>query len=505
MKAKATASVLSAVTAGALTPLSFSPVGFWPAGLLSMIGLLFLLEGQSPGQAARTGWAYGLGFFGLGVSWIYVSIDVYGNAGPLLAGFLTLVLVAGLALFFSLQGALYRRWFCHSFPVLGFAALWVLFEWIRSWLLTGFPWLYLGYAHLHTPLAGLAPVFGVLGISFAVALSAALLYRLGRLLIPHGPPPWRAAAPFLASLAALWLVPALLAHIDWVEERPGARRSVGLVQANIDQDLKFDRAYLEESLARYERLSAPLWEHDIVLWPETAVPLLADQAGSVLEHFGAQARAGGASLVTGILSRQDGDIHNSIISLGAGEGLYHKQKLVPFGEYVPLEGLLEGLLEVFELPMSSLRPGPPGQALLQAGDLRLAPYICYEVVYPDFVRSTSRGADLLLTISNDTWFGDSWGPLQHLQMAAMRALENGRYMIRATNNGVTAIIDEKGNVLSRSPQFEIAVLEGEIRLFEGSTPFSRWGSWPVVLLCALLLAGTAGITGWKSRATRNRS
>jgi apolipoprotein N-acyltransferase len=207
----------------------------------------------------------------------------------------------------------------------------------------------------------------------------------------------------------------------------------------------------------------------------------------VVNYFTAEARRNEATLVTGIFGRTGDGLHNSITSLGNGSGIYHKQKLVPFGEYVPLRGLMSSVLQIFDLPMSSLEKGPSGQALLTAGDYVLAPFICYEVVYPDFVRRQARTADILVTISNDTWFGASWGPLQHLQMAAMRALENGRYMVRATNNGVSAIIDEKGNIITRTEQFRAEVLLGEVQVFTGRTPFSRWGSWPVIILCAGIL------------------
>lgn len=488
---------LAALTAGALAPLSFSPVGFWPAGLLSALALLVLLQGVSPRGGALIGWLYGLGFFGVGVSWIYVSIAVYGNAGPLLAGSLTLALVMGLALFFSLQAWLLRRYLGSRGLALGFAALWVASEWLRGWLLTGFPWLYLGYAHRETPLAGLAPLGGVFGLSFAVVLSAGLLFEAGRRLLPRGRG-ILSAAPALAGLAALWAGAWLLGRIQWVEARDDAPLEVALVQANIDQSLKFDAAYLRETLALYDELSAPLWDKDIVVWPETAIPLRYQEAAPVLAHFGAQASAGGAALLTGIFW-DAGRIHNSLTSIGTGEGTYHKQKLVPFGEYVPMEKQLRGLLELFSLPMSSLRPGPADQDLLRARGLRVAPYICYEVVYPDFVAKRAREADLLVTVSNDTWFGTSWGPLQHLEMAAMRALENGRYLLRATNNGVTAIVDERGHVVSRAPQFEVAVLEGQARLFAGRTPFSRWGSTPVIALVFVSLALCAFLNGKRPR------
>lgn len=476
--------VLSCI-AGGLAPLSFSPVDLWPLALISVAALFALLQKNSSKQAAWTGWCYGLGFFGVGASWIFVSINVYGNAPPVLAGILTGLFVAGLALLFSFQCWLYQRFFHKYYPSISFAAVWVLFEWFRSWFLTGFPWLYLGYAHLDTPLAGIAPVFGVMGISFIVVLTACLLFQFSK--VNKAKNKQNHYLKLTASLLVLWMLPALLKNIAWVTEKPDENIQVGLVQANIDQNRKFDRAYLNESLDLYERLSNQLWEGEIVIWPETALPVLYQQAGDLLDAYSRIASQNDSTLITGILSLNEGLVHNSITSLGAGAGLYHKQKMVPFGEYLPFAGVLESVLQLFELPMSNLSPGPSNQAMLSAGSLSLAPFICYEVVYPDFVRKNAIGADFLVTISNDTWFGASFGPLQHLQMAAMRALENGRYIVRATNNGVSAIINEKGQILSRTPQFKPAVLKGEVKVFSGRTPFSWWGSYPLLAFCVLFL------------------
>jgi apolipoprotein N-acyltransferase len=196
------------------------------------------------------------------------------------------------------------------------------------------------------------------------------------------------------------------------------------------------------------------------------------------------------TLITGIPYRPEGEqhYHNSILALGQGDGVYHKQRLVPFGEYVPMEGVLRGLIAFFDLPMSAFTAGPTGQAPLRAGAFRVAPYICYEIVYPDLVASGARDADLLITISNDSWFGDSIGPLQHLQMAQMRALENGRYLIRGTNNGVSAIINAQGEIVVASDRFVTTTLQGQVEAMLGSTPFSRFGSTPVIAGCALGLA-----------------
>ena len=490
---------LPALLAGALAPLSLSPIDFWPAAIISVFFLLLILEKTLALQAAKLGWVFGLGFFGVGASWVYVSINVYGNASGIFAAFLTAVFVAALALLFALQCWFYQRYFAGLQRALGFAACWVLFEWLRSWLFTCFPWLYLGYGHINTLLANLAPVLGVLGISFAVTLASGMLYEIFLI--------WRKEKLWLSKQLALYEIKLLLLGISifflgsftWVEEAQNYSADIALVQANLDQNLKFDPAYIGEGLNLYNGLSTTLWENDIVIWPETAIPLLYQRADAELAYFDRLARENNSSLVTGILYREDSQIYNSMTALGNGSGVYHKQKLVPFGEYVPFAGIMESVLQIFSLPMSSLAAGPNDQALLEASGFSMASYICYEVVYPDFVRKQAHMADFLVTISNDTWFGSSFGPLQHLQMAAMRALENGRYMVRATSNGVTAFINEKGQIVDRTNQFEIATLENTVPIFRGRTPFSYWGSWPIVLFSLLILAIIAGFKRIKSQ------
>lgn len=478
---------LLALAAGAIAPLTFSPNNMWLLGFISVLGFYTALKHSSPRHGAIIGWFYGVGFFGVGVSWVYVSINVYGNAAPAFAGLLTALFVMGLALLFAGQAWLTQRWFNQSFYLVSFSAIWVLAEWCRSWLLTGFPWLYMGYPHVDSAFAGLAPIFGVLGISFVVVFSGA---ALGEMVLV-----WRrtrssyaVARTYLPTvLFFLWVLASLSSGLTWVEPVADATLDVALVQGNIEQGRKFDRDFIDDNLATYDALTAPVWDADVVVWPETALPFVYGRNNAAVDAFTAQARRSGTTLITGIFGETGAGLHNSITSLGNGEGIYHKQKLVPFGEYVPLRSVFATLLQLFALPMSSLEKGPADQPLLTASGYRYSPYICYEVVYPDFVARRSRSADFLVTISNDTWFGASWGPLQHLQMAAMRALENGRYMLRATNNGVSAIIDEKGNIVARTEQFRAEVLRGEIQVFAGRTPFSIWGSWPVLLFCAALL------------------
>jgi apolipoprotein N-acyltransferase len=477
--------VLLALAAGALAPLSFSPVDWWPLALLSAAIFYVLLVNTTPRRAALLSWCYGCGFFS-GASWVYYSIHDYGNAPPALAGILTLLFVAGLALLFALQGWIYRRFGAGKHPVLGFAAYWVLGEWLRSWLLTGFPWLYLGYAHVTTLLSGLAPVFGVLGIGFVLALSAALLGECWRRYRALPSPMALLHSHLPTTLVGLWILAIIPRSLEWVE--PSGSIEVALVQANIAQDLKFEPDELENNLRTHMDLSAQLWDSDLVVWAETAIPQVYQATGPLFTGLDALAAGRGATLLTGVWGRTDAGVHNSIVALGDGAGLWHKQKLVPFGEYTPLRALSSGVLELFDLPMpGGVVPGPDQQGLLTAGAHKIAPFICYEVVYPDFVRRHARDAALLVTISNDTWFGASWGPPQHLQMAAMRARENGRYMVRATNNGISALINEQGEIVARMPQFEAATLRGTVQLFTGRTPWSYWGNWPVLVLCWLLL------------------
>lgn len=477
---------LSSLLAGALVTLSLAPYNLWPAGILAALALCAQLGRCSPRQALWRGWLFGLGFFGAGVSWVYVSIHVYGYASVPLAVFLTVLFCAGLALFQAGFAWCYVRW-VRPLPaglMLGFPALWVLFEWLRGWILTGFPWLYLGYAHIDTPLAGWAPVSGVFGLSFACAITASSLCLAWR---RRRASAWASA---VIALSLTWVGGALLKPVDWVAPASESSLQVALYQPNIPQEKKWDRDYLPHILRQYGSAMAPLYGADIVVWPESAVPRYYQDMQRWFEPFATRAEQRGTTLISGVPWRGNGagQYHNSIVALGRGEGVYHKQRLVPFGEYVPLEAWLRGLIAFFDLPMSGFTPGAPEQPPLHAGPWRVAPLICYEIVYPQQVALAARDADLLLTISNDSWFGDSIGPLQHLQMAQMRALENGRYVVRGTNNGVSAIIDQRGRLQQQSEQFVETVLTGEVQVMLGETPFTRFGVTPLISGCWLILA-----------------
>lgn len=489
-----------ALVAGVLVPLSLSPFDLWPLGIGSLWLLLAVLQQATPNVALLRGWFYGLGLFGAGVSWVYFSIHDYGYAPVPLAIFLTAVFVAALAFLFSATFAwCYVRFFAgHRAGLwLGFPALWVMFEWVRTWLFTGFPWLYLGYAHIDTWLAGWAPLLGVYGLSFISALIASLLFHsFNASSKPAWPRLWKPALIMLLP----WIISLPLQQIDWTEEK-SEEIKVSLVQPNISQHVKWLPEQKYKTLALLKRETTGHLDSDLIIWPENAVPLFHHQASSYLHNMVQAAKDSHTAIITGIPYWQAPTpdtptmMHNSVTAMGYGaSGIYHKQKLVPFGEYVPLQEILRGLIQFFDLPMSEFRPGPANQAPLviktEQRTLQIAPYICYEIVYPDFVRKLASQSDVLLTISDDSWFGTSIGPLQHLQMARMRALENGRYLIRGTNTGITAIIEPSGQITKQAKQFERTTLTGEIRGITGTTPFGRWGSLPILILCALLLVIT---------------
>ena len=482
-------SVWLAALAGALFPLGLAPFDLWPLALAAVAVLFVCLEAVSPRRAALVGWAFGAGKYGVGASWIYVSIHDYGPAPVWLAGSLVALFVAAMALFPAAASFAYVRWLRGSSPLgraFGFAAAWSALEWLLTWFLTGFPWLFLGYAQLHDPLRHWAAVGGVLWVGWLAAFSTVLAVVAGqRATAP------RHRLPIVVAAMLPWLLALPLGAVNWTE--PGRAGTVALVQGDIPQDAKWHEETVVPIMETYRRLTAPYWQRDLVIWPEAAVTVFVQQAEPFLMAMDALAERGGAALLLGIPSyeRLPDDavvFRNSAMVIGRGDGSYSKRRLVPFGEYVPLERLLRGLIAFFDLPMSHAAPGAMQQPLLRAGAWRVATAICYEVAYPELVRRDARDADVIVTISNDSWFGRSIGPHQHLQMAAMRALENGRWVLRATNSGITAIIAPDGVVTQRLPQFEAAVLDGTFSGMTGVTPYGRWGN---ALLFAAVVASVA--------------
>lgn len=473
-----------AVSLGGMVTLSLAPWNYWPLGALSAASLWLLWHKAKPTELLSLAWCYGLGFFGAGISWVYVSIHEHGNASAGFAAFLTLLFCALLAILFVFMGWIYRR-FLKPRPLdvshaLAFSGLWVLNEWIRTWFLTGFPWVFLGYGYIDTPLAGWAPIGGVFSLSF-IACFLACLWALVLTQKKR-----RYAALALGSTVITFGLGGISQSHDWTYGTQMTAQ-VTLVQPNTPQSMKWNRRYYQAILDNLDQLSQRAKARDIIIWPEAAVPNYYHNALEDLKPTLARMNQQSQSLISGIpfANRATQAYHNSIAVLAGGDSIYHKQRLVPFGEYVPLQAILRGLIDFFDLPMSSFSPGGARQAPLWVQNQIVAPSICYEVVYPDLVARGARGSHWLLTISNDTWFGDSIGPLQHMQMAQMRALETQRYLVRGTSNGISAIVDPAGKIVSQTPQFEPAVLRGSLESRQGSTPFMQTGSTPVIVLALI--------------------
>ncbi len=505
---------LAAALLGALAVPGFAPLGWFLLPILSLAGLFRLIRNAAPMRAFLLGWAYSLGLFLTGVSWVYVSISVYGGMPAPIAALATLLFCAFVALFPALALALaasltapgWRR------SALALPAVWVLGEWVRSWIFTGFPWLALGYSQVpDSPLAGFAPILGVYGVSLLAALTAGgltLLVQPDAKALPLASSPAsgggvvslpvngegrggemhpRRMAKVTGLLSALWLAGAILQHVDWTHPT-AAPVSVSLLQGNIPQDMKFRPEKLDATLRHYAR-AVLASESRLIVLPETALPLFRSSVPrDYLALLGDHARARNGDVVLGI--PEDGGperYYNSVMTLGASlESLYRKVHLVPFGEFVPFG--FRWAVDMMSIPLGDFSKGEPDQPPLAAGGEKLAVNVCYEDAFGEERIAAARESTLLVNVSNDAWFGASLAPRQHLQIGAMRSLEAGRWQLRANNTGITAILDHKGRVRAELPPFTTGTLAGQAQGRTGSTPYLEMGNYPaIILILALLL------------------
>ena len=442
---------------------------------------------ERPKTAFALAFTFAAGLFGAGVSWVYVSIHTYGEV-PV---FLAIIFTSGFALFLALLFAL--PWLLY--PLLGntpglrlfcFPLFWLFGEWLRSWFLTGFPWLNLGYAHIDSPLSGWIPVLGVLGTGFLIAIAVtaiafALVQRTTRIIGLSG-----------IILLMIFIPGTMLSSVEWTKAT-GSQIPVTMVQPDIPMRDKWNPARADDILLKLEDLSSDAWKPGLLVWPEAAIPFVGGAADPYVEFLDSLGNQSDTAVITGLLTYDpDRDTYlNSIAGLGNARQIYHKQRLVPFGEYVPLEDFLRGTMRFFDLPMSIIKPGPSDQSPLSFDYLDqsylLAPALCYEIAYAGLVREMATDSNMLVTLSNDAWFGTSIGPSQHMQIAQARALENQKPLLRVTNNGITAMVNHQGIIQIRAAQFTSTALASDIEPRTGTTPYTRHGSLYAMSLAAMML------------------
>lgn len=487
---------LIAIVGGLITLLAFAPFGVFPFAVIGPGILFYLWLEATPGQAFRDGWFFAFGLFGAGVSWLQISIDQFGNVGSFLATVLTALFIAFISIYYGLAGWMGQRLSTRLSRdvqlLVIYPCVWLLFEWLRGWLFTGFPWLALGYSQSDSLLKGFAPVLGVYGISYVLLLSATLLLT-AIFTRSH-----RRRLTALTTVVLLWAYGFILDGKTWTYQFGDPLR-VSLIQGNIDQEKKWEPDQLAPTLKLYTDLTLDNVESDLVIWPETAVPAFLQQVDEeVLQPLGEVLASEGSQLLVGvpIWDQEKKEYYNAMVSRGGKPGSYRKRHLVPLGEYTPLKSMLQPLIDWLEIPMSQFSAGSYTQPPMMLAGHSVGISICYEDAFGEEVITSLPSAKFLINASNDSWFGDSLAPPQHLQIARMRALETGRYLLRATNTGISALIDNKGRVIASATPFKVETLNGNIQPMVGMTPYAVVGNYAVVVfvLLSLLLA-----MGWKLR------
>jgi len=470
-----------AIIAGAIVPFAFAPFNFYFLSLISLTALFYLWsETESNRENFILGYLFGFAMFGVGVSWLHISINLFGGMNIVGAYFFTFLLIAFISLYPALCGYLTNRFF-KDFYIIALPALWLITEWCRGWILTGFPWLNIGTSQTDSLLANYAPIIGDYGISFIICIIAVSISSLIR-----GNMKQRMISSAIIMLIALSAF--VLNDIDWTQKN-GKKLSVTLVQGAIPQKIKWKSEYREKTYEIYSSLSEPYWSSDLIIWPETAIPSYYHYADDFINRIAEKQQGTGTLFMSGIVNKDQpaNKYYNSILLMDDKHRFYNKHHLVPFGEYLPLKALLDRMLRFLQIPMSDFSSGNVKHKLLETDKAVFGMSICYEDAYGTEIRRSLPEANILINVSNDAWFGDSMAPHQHLQIARMRAIENGRYLLRSTNTGISAVIDNKGKVIARSPQFEPHALYSKAELFIGETPYSKYGNYLIISLSFLIL------------------
>jgi apolipoprotein N-acyltransferase len=484
-----------AFIAGVVLALSFAPFGLWPLAILMPALLIWMWDGATPRRAAALGFWFNAGTFTVGTYWLYISLRLIGGAPIPLALLLMAGLVAVMGAYHALLGWFVARYLPERGALrwlVGIPGAWLFIEWWRSWFLSGFGWLALGYAHTDNWLGSLAPLVGQYGLGFlSVLLAGALVALL------QGAARERRVAS--ACIVLAFAAGFLLRHQEWT--RPvGEPLSVAIVQGATPQDEKWIDGNLEKILESYRVLTVQAHGAELIVWPESTIPDLANNHIEFYRDVYQAASAQGSSLIMGTIRGVENDetgemeYYNSVLSMDRatpGVGWYDKHHLVPFTEFFPVPDFVRSWLRLMELPYSDFNRGKAVQAPLEAAGQYISAGICYEDAYGSTQLPTLRQATLLVNVTNDAWFGRSTARYQHLQISRLRAREAGRPMIRAANDGVSAVIGPRGDLVATAPEYQATVLRAELQPRTGLTPYARSGNWPVVTLALVFLLSGA--------------
>jgi len=483
-----------ALVAGAALTLSFAPFGWWPVAMLAPALLMWLWQDAAPRRAAVLGFWFNFGTFSVGTYWLFISLRLVGHAPIPLALFLMLGLAAIMGAYHALlgwavakylpaRGAL--RW------LVGIPGAWLLIEWWRSWFLSGFGWLALGYAHTDNWLGGFAPVVGQYGLGLITLVLAGCLLTL--LL---GTRRERVVAGALS--VALWAAGFALHGIEWTQAF-GNPIEVAVVQGAVPQDEKWIGDNLDSIVELYQTRTREAYGADIIFWPESAIPDIANNHVNLYRQIYQEASAHGSSLIVGTLREDEnprtGEVEafNSILAMDKdtpGVEWHDKHHLVPFVEFFPVPSFVRNWLRLMTLPYSDFNRGAAQQAPLSAAGQKVAAGVCYEDAYGATLLPVMDTATMLANVTNDSWFGHSTARHQHMQISRLRALETGRPMVRAANDGISAVIDSQGRVVASAPEYEANVMRSKVQPRMGLTPYARVGNWPAV--CGALVFSLAG-------------
>ncbi len=486
---------LLSLLAGALTTLAFAPFDISALVFLTL-ALVFYLWNKLPAkQAAVSAWLFGLGLQCSGVSWIYYSLHVHGNAPAVFAALLIFLLCSYLSLYTGLAAYFINRFLparSNLRLLVFYPASWLVFEWLQGYVMTGFAWMQIGYTQIDLPLSGFAPLLGNHAVGALVAVTAGAIV----LLLSHGRAfNIRFVSLVAISLSVLWLAGGYLKTVNWTTAY-GDAITVSVIQGNIAQKDKWKARMRQPTMNLYRDLSLAQKDVDLIVWPETAVPDYWYRVMPYIQQLRRDMQAIDSDLLLGIfVKNEDSKLLNSVMSIHGGpqngnlNGVYNKRHLVPLGEFIPLRFLIEFFNKFVKIPMSDIASGDDEQPLLTVAGVPVGITICFEEAFSRDLIKDLPEAKILVNVSNDAWFENSHEPHQHHAIARMRALETGRYMIRSTNTGITSIIGPHGDVIQQLPQFEVAVLKAEVQPLSGMTPFVRWGDWLMVgFSCMLLLA-----------------